>query len=106
MVAQRSIKTSEEIAEIEKACNITADMYLTAMACVARRDEGVEIVAVDSRCPAAGGRLSFPVATINGQTLHNCYYGNTVKEGDMFLLDAGAETAMGYAGDMSRLFRG
>jgi len=62
--------------------------------------------AVTAVALAAGGRLSFPViATINGQTLHNCYYGNTEKEGDMFLLDAGAETAMGYAGDMSSTIR-
>lgn len=103
VVAQRSIKTSEEIAEIEKACNITADMHLTAMRVLREGMKEWEIVAaVTAVALAAGGRLSFPViATINGQTLHNCYYGNTVKEGDMFLLDAGAETAMGYAGDMS-----
>jgi Xaa-Pro aminopeptidase len=103
VVAQRSIKTSEEIAEIEKACNITADMHLTAMRVLREGMKEWEIVAaVTAVALAAGGRLSFPViATIIGQTLHNCYYGNTVKEGDMFLLDAGAETAMGYAGDMS-----
>ena len=45
---------------------------------------------------------SFPIiATRNGQTLHNHYHGNTLKEGDLFLLDAGAETAMHYAGDLS-----
>ena len=31
IVAQRNIKTDEEIAEIEKACNVTADMHLAAM---------------------------------------------------------------------------
>ena len=51
---------------------------------------------------AAGGQLAFPViATIHGETLHNHYHGNVLKGGDMFLLDAGAETAMGYAGDLS-----
>jgi len=54
---------------------------------------------------AAGGQLSFPViATINGQTLHNHYHGNTLEQGKLFLLDCGAETAMGYAGDMSSTF--
>ena len=33
--------------------------------------------------------LSFPtIATVNGQTLHNHYYGNRVKPGDLFLIDA------------------
>jgi len=54
---------------------------------------------------AADGCVSFPViATINGQTLHNHYHGNTIKDGQMFLLDAGAETTMSYAGDMSSTF--
>jgi len=34
-------------------------------------------------------------------TLHNHYHGNILKEGDLLLLDCGAETAMGYAGDLS-----
>jgi Xaa-Pro aminopeptidase len=51
---------------------------------------------------AEGCQIAFPIiATINGQTLHNHYHGNTLKDGDMFLLDAGAETSMGYAGDLS-----
>lgn len=54
---------------------------------------------------AAGGNLSFPIiATINGQFLHNHYHGNTIKEGQLFLLDAGYETPLGYAGDMSSTF--
>ena len=47
-------------------------------------------------------QLSFPIiATINGQTLHNHDHSHMIKSGDMLLLDAGAETEMGYAGDMS-----
>jgi Xaa-Pro aminopeptidase len=53
----------------------------------------------------AGGQLSFPtIATINGQTLHNHYHGNTIKSGDMVLIDCGAENEMHYAGDMSSTF--
>ena len=49
-----------------------------------------------------GGNISFPIiATVHGETLHNHYHGNRLKEGDMLLLDCGAETAMGYAGDLS-----
>ncbi len=58
--------------------------------------------AVQEVAVAAGGQTSFPIiATINGQTLHNHYHGNILTNGDMFLLDAGAETAMGYSGDLS-----
>lgn len=54
---------------------------------------------------AAGGNIAFPIiATINGQFLHNHYHGNYIKNGDLFLLDAGYETSLGYAGDMSSTF--
>jgi len=103
IVNQRNYKKEEEVAEIEKACNVSADMHLTAMRMLRIGMKESEIAgAVTEVAIAAGGRLSFPViATVNGQTLHNHYHGNIVKEGDIFLLDAGAETAMGYAGDLS-----
>ena len=103
VVNMRNYKTGEEVAEIEKACCITADMHIAAMKAVRTGMKEYEIVAkIDEVALAAGGRLSFPIiATVNGQILHNHYHGNTIKEGDMFLIDAGAETEMGYTGDLS-----
>ena len=46
--------------------------------------------------------LSFPtICSINGQTLHNHYHGNKIKEGDLLLIDAGARLENGYCGDMT-----
>ncbi len=106
VIAQRNYKTDEEIAEIEKAVNVTADMHIEAMKMLRPGMRESEIAAETQRiAEAAGGHISFPViATINGQTLHNHYHGNTTKEGQLFLLDCGAETEMGYAGDMSGTF--
>lgn len=103
VVNQRNYKTAEEIVEIEKACDITANMHIMAMKKVAVGMKEYEVAAaLEEVAYASGGSLSFPtIATVNGQILHNHYHGNTIKEGDMFLVDAGAETAMGYAGDMS-----
>ncbi|MCC8188540.1 MAG: aminopeptidase P family protein [Bacteroides sp.] len=103
VVAQRNYKSAEEVVEIEKACDITADMHLTAMRMIRPGMKEYEVVAaMEAVAAAAGGATSFPtIATVNGQTLHNHYYGNTIRSGDLFLIDAGAETAMGYAGDMS-----
>jgi Xaa-Pro aminopeptidase len=103
VVNQRNYKTGEEIFEIEKACNITADMHLAAIREARIGMKEYEVAAIiEGVAYASGGRLSFPtIATINGQTLHNHYHGNTIGEGDMLLIDAGAETEMGYAGDMS-----
>lgn len=103
VVNQRNYKTAEEIAEIEKACMVTADMHLTAMRTVRPGIRESEVAAAVTEVAYANNyRLSFPViATINGQTLHNHDHIHMIKSGDMLLLDAGAETEMGYAGDMS-----
>ena len=103
VVNMRNYKTDEEVTEIEKACNVTAQMHKIAYENLRIGDMEHRIASlVTATALGAGMRLSFPViATVNGQILHNHYHGNTVKEDDMLLLDAGAETDMGYAGDMS-----
>jgi len=106
VVAQRNIKSEEEVAEIKNAVNTSVDMHIAAMKLAKAGMTEAEVAAVVEQIAlASDGQISFPViATIHGETLHNHYHGNTLKEGDMFLLDAGAETAMGYAGDLSSTF--
>ena len=106
VINQRNYKSEEEIAEIEKAVNITVDMHLTGMRMARPGMKESEIAAaVHQVAQAAGGDISFPIiATIHGETLHNHYHGNTLKSGDLFLLDAGAETSMHYGGDLSSTF--
>lgn len=103
VVNQRNYKSAEEIVEIERACDVTAEMHLAAMRTVRPGMKECEVAAaLEAVARANGCGLSFPtIATVAGQTLHNHYYGHTAQEGDMLLVDAGAETAMGYAGDMS-----
>ncbi len=103
VVNQRNIKTVEEIAEMDRAAAVSADMHMAAYQMARPGMTEAEIAAeVHKIALAAGGDIAFPIiATINGQTLHNHYHGNTLKSGDLFLLDAGAETGMGYAGDLS-----
>jgi Xaa-Pro aminopeptidase len=103
VVNQRNYKSAEEIVEIRKACDTSVDMHTLAMRMAKPGVSEAQIAAaVLQIAVAAGGQIAFPIiATINGQTLHNHYHGNILKEGNMFLLDAGAETAMGYAGDLS-----
>jgi Xaa-Pro aminopeptidase len=106
IVAQRSIKAEEEIAEIEKAVNTTIDMQLEAIryakegmteASIAGRIHGLAI--------SAGGNLSFPtILTVNGQILHNHYSNNVLSGGQLVLCDCGAESSMHYAGDLTRTF--
>ena len=103
VVNLRNYKSDEEIAEIEKACLVTAEMHLAAMRAIRPGIHEYEVVAaIEAVASSHNCGLSFPIiATVNGQTLHNHYHGNPVSDGDLFLVDAGAETEMGYAGDMS-----
>ena len=106
IIAQRSIKNTAEVAEIEKAVNATIDMQLEALryakegmteADVAGKIHGLAI--------SAGGNLSFPtILTVNGQILHNHYSNTVLRNGQMVLCDCGAETDMHYAGDLTRTF--
>ena len=103
IVRLRNYKTKEEITEIERACNVTADMHITAMKILRPGMRECEVsAALEAVAQANLCSLSFPtITTTRGQTLHNHCHKNIVKPDDMLLVDAGAETEMGYAGDMS-----
>ncbi|MCK5101497.1 MAG: aminopeptidase P family protein [Cyclobacteriaceae bacterium] len=106
IVSQRLYKSDEELVEIESAVNITGEMHLAAMkmAHIGLKEQHV-VAKLLEIATSYGGYYSFPpIVTINGETLHNHYYGNTLKKGDLLLVDSGAETNMGYAGDMTRTF--
>ncbi|MDE5722837.1 MAG: aminopeptidase P N-terminal domain-containing protein [Paramuribaculum sp.] len=103
VVDMRNHKQPEEIAEIEKACDVTSDMHIAATKAIRPGIYEYEVAAIIEQVAASANcSLSFPtICTINGQTLHNHYHGNRISEGDMVLIDAGAERQSGYAGDMS-----
>ena len=104
VVDMRIHKTEEEIAAIEEAVDISTEMHLTAYKMVRPGLHEAEVAAavleVASRRQGTG--LAFPtIATVAGQTLHNHGFIHNLKEGDIFLLDAGAENPLHYAGDLS-----
>jgi len=106
VVAQRSIKSASELAELDVASSISADMHLLAMRIARPGMKESEIAAAIQQVALKdGGNLAYPVIlTVDGQILHNHYHGNILKEGDLVLNDSGAESVMGYAGDLTRTF--
>ncbi len=103
VVSQREIKTDEELVELNKSVDVSVDMHVAAMKFAKPGMTEAQVTAEIHRTAiAAGGNLSFPIiATKNGQILHNHFHGNTINEGDLFLIDAGYENQMSYAGDLS-----
>lgn len=106
VIAQRSHKDALEIAEMHQATLISGEMHLAAMRSARVGMKEYEIVArVKEVAYANNGQLSFsPIVTVHGETLHNVYSGNTLKEGDLVLCDAGASNDMNYAGDLTCTF--
>lgn len=106
VIAQRVIKTPLEVAELEKAVDISIDMQLAVIRHTRPGIKEYELVAkAHETAIAANARLGYPaIITTHGQTLHTHYYGNTLQEGRMVLSDIGAENAMHYGGDLTRTF--
>jgi len=103
IVSQRIYKDEEEIAIIEESVDISTRMHLAAYRKVRPGIHEAEVAAaVEEVACRDGNTLAFPtIATVQGQVLHNHGFIHELKEGDIFLLDAGAETSMHYAGDLS-----
>lgn len=106
VISLREIKSPEEIKEIDAAVDLSVDMHVAAIQMARPGMTEAQIAArVHEVALAEDCNISFPIiATINGQTLHNHSHRNILKEGDLFLLDAGAETQKHYAGDLSSTF--
>ncbi|MCU0276331.1 MAG: aminopeptidase P family protein [Acidobacteria bacterium] len=104
VVAQRALKNAEEVKEIESALTVSAAMYREAMAMAQPGIYEKEIAGwIEGIALAGGGQLAFPaIVTVHGETLHNHYHGNRLREGDLLLIDSGAETESGYASDITR----
>ncbi len=104
VVKLRSKKDKYEIEEITKMVDVAYLMHTTAMKMAKPGVVEREIAgAIQGISLSHGGPVSFPViVSTNGQTLHNNYYGNILKEGRFLVTDAGAESEMSYASDITR----
>ena len=106
VIAQRSVKEKQEVAEIEAALDISHVMHITAMR-EARPGRYEREVAglVEGIAIAGGGRLAFPIIfSREGEVLHNHSYDNCLQDGDMVVHDSGGNAQSGYASDITRTF--
>ena len=104
VISMRSIKEKVEIDEIEKAVDIAYEMHVTAMKMCKQGVREQEIFGtLEGIAQANGGGTSFPIIlSVDGQTLHNHAHGNILRKGRMMVTDAGAETNLHYASDITR----
>lgn len=106
VVKLRAVKDEYEIGEIEKAVDVARIMHTTAMKMAYPGNFEYELSgAIEGIALSHGGQVSFPVIlSMDGQILHNHQHENELVEGRMIICDAGAETSMCYASDITRTF--
>ncbi len=106
VVAHRSIKSEEEIKEIEKAIDITYEMQKEAMRITKPGMYEYEVYGrVEGIALSHGSHPSFPIIyTIHGEILHGHSHENLMKEGNLAIMDCGAESPLHYAGDITRTY--
>ena len=106
VVSLREIKDEDEIAEMEKACNLGVLMHKAAMRyCKESMLERELAGLVEGIALSGGNGVSFPVIlSQNGETLHNHNHEQVLENGRMLIVDAGAELKSIYASDYTRTF--
>ena len=104
VIELRSVKSAEEIVEIEKACATGYLMHVTAMK-MAKPGEWEQRIAgtIEGIALAGGGLCAFPIIlSQNGETLHNHNHSRILEKGNLMITDAGAESLLHYASDFTR----
>ena len=104
----RWCKTDREIQLQKKACLISAEAHLEAMKFCRpgvneRQVEGVLISAMMQRGAQRWGYPSIVASGANATTLHYVFNDQECRDGDLLLIDAGAEYCY-YTGDITRTF--
>ena len=103
---QRAIKSKEEIAEIEKAIEVSYEMHVAAMRFAKPGMLEKEIAGfIEGLAYTLGAGIAFPIIfSRHGETLHNHHHNNILQKGDIVVNDSGVESALHYASDITRTF--
>ena len=104
---QRSIKSDAEVAEIERALAVSAEMYDLALGMIRPGLREAEVAgAIQGLALSHDMPQSFqPIVSIRGEVLHNTSYKNVMKDGDLLVIDSGVEAPPGYyCSDITRTF--
>ena len=106
VVKQRSYKTDEEVRQIEMALDISYEMYKLALSMSTSGMYEYEVYgALEGLIFSKNSNISFPVIfTAHGEVLHGHSHANIMKDGDLLVLDSGAESPLHYASDITRTY--
>ncbi len=106
IIEQRSVKSKEEIAQIDNAVSTAKNIFETAKnIAIPGTTESAILNKMVYDTATAGTTTSFqPIVTVRGETLHNHTYNNTLKKHDLLLIDFGVLSKEGYCSDNTRTY--
>ncbi|MBV1775943.1 aminopeptidase P family protein [Burkholderiaceae bacterium DAT-1] len=104
VVDLRAVKDALEIAEMENALEITWRMHMLAMRSSQPGVREQEVVGLMHGLANSQGReTAYPIIfSRDGHILHNHGHGYTLEAGNLVVNDAGAESPLKYASDITR----
>ena len=104
IVELRSVKSAAEVAQIREAVALSAEVYGSLMeSCVPGAKEMELYGRSQGLILAHGSREAFPmILSRRGEVLHNHTHDQTLRDGDLLLVDSGVVSPLGYASDITR----
>jgi len=104
IIALRLVHDADAVRELRLAAHATAAAHVAGMKAT---HPGLREWHVRAAMVGALGRencgLSYePIVTVHGEVLHNHHHEHALAPHDLLLCDVGAETAAGWAGDVTR----
>ena len=104
VVEQRAVKSSREIDEIMRACEVGYEMHTAAMRlCKPGVTERYIAGVIEGIASSRGAGVSFPtILSMHGEIMHGSPSDQPLEAGRLMLCDAGAETINNYCSDNTR----
>jgi len=101
---QRIQLDEEELQEMRNTVKVTKDAHVAAMKATKVGTTEMHVASVFHQIIASKGLCTAydSIVTVDGHILHNFHYSNQLKDGQLLLLDGGAEAQSGYATDVTR----
>ena len=104
IVSLRLTHDDTALTQLRKAAAVTVEAHKVGMAATPKAKLEAEVrAAMEGVIIAHNMTTSYnSIVTVHGEVLHNEHYHHPLQPGDLLLADVGAETQMGWAGDVTR----
>ncbi|MEM8809762.1 MAG: aminopeptidase P family protein [Cyanobacteria bacterium P01_G01_bin.38] len=104
IVQLRMVHDEAAIAAIRQAAAVSVQAHQTGMAATPTAKTEAEVrAAMEQLILAHGMTCAYnSIVTVHGEVLHNEHYHHALNPGNLLLADVGAETATGWASDITR----